>query len=50
MEVVGTDTNDLMRIATALSNLGLEIAHEKSIQREFFHPYQPFGPDEEVSP
>ena len=50
VEAVGTDTNELMRIATALSKLGLEIEHGRMIQQEFFRPYQPFGPEEEVSP
>ena len=43
---VGTDTADLSRIARELSNLGLEIEDEDLIQRELFHPYQPFGPDD----
>lgn len=45
VQVVGRDVTDLMRIATELSDLGLEIIHEDLIQREFHRPYQPFGPD-----
>jgi DNA-binding Lrp family transcriptional regulator len=50
VKVVGTDTNELARIAADLSNLGLEIEHEKSVQHEYFHPYQPFSSDEEGNP
>lgn len=41
---VGTDTDDLARVARELSNLGLEIEAEKLIQNEHVHPYHPFGP------
>lgn len=43
---VGTDMDDLTRIARALSNLGIEIETEDLIQHEFSCPYQPFGPEE----
>ena len=42
---VGKDVDDLMRIATDLSDLDLKIIHEDLIQREFHQPYGPFGPD-----
>lgn len=42
---VGTDTNDITRIARALSVLGLDIEEEDLLQREHVQPYGPFGPD-----
>lgn len=41
---VGSDTNDIIRIAKAITNLGIEIEDEDFVQREHFHPYHPFGP------
>lgn len=43
--VVGSDTNDLTHIARALSELGVDIVDEGFLQREYVHPYQPFGPE-----
>lgn len=43
---VGTDTDDVTRIARELSNLGVDIEDEALVQREYFHPYHPFGPEE----
>lgn len=37
--------SDLTRIAHQLSKLSLEIEDEYLIQREYFTPYEPFGPD-----
>ncbi|MFT4883773.1 MAG: Lrp/AsnC family leucine-responsive transcriptional regulator [Natronomonas sp.] len=50
--VIGTDTDDLTRIAQDIAALGIEINDEDLIHREYFRPYAPFGPrDEElVSP
>lgn len=44
--VVGTDTNDISRIAREISELEIDIEDEALVQREFFHPYHPFGPEE----
>ncbi|MFQ3294514.1 MAG: DNA-binding Lrp family transcriptional regulator [Natrialbaceae archaeon] len=41
---VGTDTDDVSRIASELSDLGLEIEDEGVIEEEYHHPYHPFGP------
>lgn len=49
--VVGDDTDDLTRIAQDITSLGIEIDDEDLIHREYFRPYAPFGPrDEVVSP
>lgn len=52
IEVVGTDTDDLTRIAQDISALGIEIDDEDLVHREYFRPYAPFGPRDEqlVSP
>jgi len=42
---VGTDTNDITRIASNLSELGLNIEEEGILQQEKDHPYDPFGPE-----
>lgn len=44
IEAVGQDKAEITRIARDLSNLGLEIADEALVQRDYHHPYQPFGP------
>jgi len=46
VKAVDTDTDDLTRIARALSDLGLEIRTEELILDEHFAPYAPYGPDE----
>ena len=47
--VVGEDTDDLTRIAQAITSLGIEIDDEDLIHREYFRPYALFGPrDEQV--
>lgn len=43
---VGIDTDDVSRIASKLSDLGLEIEDEGVIEREYYHPYHPFGPED----
>ena len=43
---VGADTDDTSRIASELSNLGLEIEDEGVIEEEYSHPYHPFGPED----
>lgn len=50
--VVGTDTDDLTRIAQEITSLGIVIDDEDLIHREYFRPYAPFGPrdDEVISP
>ncbi|QGN06032.1 winged helix-turn-helix transcriptional regulator [Halorhabdus sp. CBA1104] len=52
IKVVGTDTDDLTRIAQDLSSLGIEIDDEDLGYREYFRPYAPFGPrdEEPISP
>lgn len=42
---VGTDTDDITHVAQQLSTLGLTIEREDIVRDEFFHPYQPFGPE-----
>lgn len=44
--VVGADTDDVSRIASQLSDLGLEIEDEGVIEKEYHHPYHPFGPED----
>lgn len=47
VKAVGTDTDDLERIAREIDDLGIEIEDEDLIQDEFFRPYGPFGPEDE---
>lgn len=42
---VSNDTDDLTRIATQLSGLGLAIEEENLVQQEAVQPYSPFGGD-----
>ena len=44
--VVGVDTDDVSRIASELSDLGLEIEEEDVVEDEYHHPYHPFGPED----
>lgn len=44
---VGQNTNDITRIASALSDLGAEIEQEDLVQREYTHPYHQFAPEDE---
>ncbi|WP_121743593.1 Lrp/AsnC family transcriptional regulator [Natronorubrum halophilum] len=52
IKVVGSDTDDLMRIAQDITALGIEIDDEGLIHREYFRPYAQFGPREKepISP
>lgn len=43
---VGEDTDDLRRIGTALSEIGVEIEEEMLVEHEDVQAYVPFGPDE----
>ena len=45
--VVGSDTDDLTRIAQGITSLGIEIDDEDLIHQEYFRPYAPFGPQDE---
>lgn len=45
--VVGTDTDDLTRVAQGITSLGVEIDDEDLVHREYFRPYAPFGPRDE---
>lgn len=49
IEAVGEDKQDITRIGRDLSNLGLEIEDEALVQRDYHHPYQPFGPNDSLS-
>lgn len=40
-------TQRISRIAKELTELGIEIEDEDLVQREIFHPYQKFGPEDE---
>ncbi|WP_181685447.1 Lrp/AsnC family transcriptional regulator [Halorhabdus salina] len=46
IEVVGTNTDDLTRIAQDLNSLGIRVEDEDLVHREYFRPYAPFGPRE----
>jgi len=43
---VGTDTEDVGRIAGELSDLGLTIEDENVVEGQSFRPYDPFGPED----
>ena len=45
---VGEDTIALRRIARDISRLGIDIEDENLVQNETFHPYTPFGPEDET--
>lgn len=46
VKAVGKGTEDLTRIAHAITELGIDIEDEELIQREYFQPYQPYGPED----
>jgi DNA-binding Lrp family transcriptional regulator len=46
VKAVGEGTEDLTRIANAIVELGIEIEDEELIKREYFQPYQPYGPED----
>jgi DNA-binding Lrp family transcriptional regulator len=50
VEAVGDDKSEITRIARDLSNLGLEIEDEALVQRDYHHPYEPFGPESVRAP
>ncbi|CQH64535.1 Lrp/AsnC family transcription regulator / TrkA domain protein (plasmid) [Halobacterium hubeiense] len=43
---VGSNTDDISRIAGELSDIGLEIEDESVVEGEYHQPYNPFGPDD----
>ncbi|WP_135665530.1 Lrp/AsnC family transcriptional regulator [Halorhabdus rudnickae] len=43
---IGTDTDDIGRIAAALSDIGLTIEDESVIEEQYHRPYDPFGPED----
>ncbi|MFB6292833.1 MAG: winged helix-turn-helix transcriptional regulator [Halonotius sp.] len=45
---VGTDTDDINRIAHELSTLGATIEREDIVQNESVRPYRSFGPDDDL--
>lgn len=47
IKAVGTDTDELTRIAQDITDLGIEIDDEALIHREYFRPYAQFGSTEE---
>ena len=44
---LGTDTDDITRIAQDITGLGIRIDDEGLIHREYFRPYARFGPKRE---
>jgi DNA-binding Lrp family transcriptional regulator len=49
IEAVGENKQEITRISRDLSNIGLDIEDEALVQRDYHHPYQPFGPDSALS-
>lgn len=49
IKVVGSNTSDVSRIASDLSDIGLDIDDESVIEGEYHQPYDPFGPDDAPS-
>jgi len=47
IKAVGTDTDELMRIAQDITDLGIQIDDEGILHREYFRPYAQFGSIEE---
>ncbi|MGQ3412331.1 winged helix-turn-helix transcriptional regulator [Natrinema sp. LN54] len=47
IKAVGTDTDDLTRIAQDITDLGIEIDDEALLHREYFRPYAQFGSKDE---
>lgn len=45
--VIGRDADDINRVGQELTDLGVEIENEGLVQREHFHPYHPYGPDDD---
>lgn len=44
VKAVGTDTEDLTRIGRQIEALGVTVVDEDLIQREYYQPYEPYGP------
>lgn len=49
IKAVGTDTDDMMRIAQDITDLGIEIDDEGLVHREYVRPYAQFGPKRETA-
>ena len=47
IKAVGTDTDDITRIAQDITDLGIRIDDEGLVHREYFRPYAQFGPKRE---
>lgn len=45
-EALGTDAEDITRIAHEIDRLGAEIHIEKLIRNDFSHPFSPFSPSD----
>lgn len=43
---VGSNTDDISRIAGELSDVGLDIEDESVVEGEYHQPYSPFGPED----
>jgi DNA-binding Lrp family transcriptional regulator len=43
---VGSNTDDISRIAGELSDIGLDIEDESVVESEYHQPYDPFGPED----
>ncbi len=43
---VGSNTDDISRIAGELSDIGLDIEDESVVEDEYHQPYSPFGPED----
>lgn len=50
VKAVGKGTEDLNRIANAITELGIRIEDEDLIRREYFQPYRPYGPEDAAQP
>lgn len=46
IKVIGENTEEITRIANNLTDLGLDIKDEDLIRREYYTPYEEFGPRE----
>jgi len=46
LTVIGSDTDDISRVAGELSDLGLDIEDESVIEAEYHHPFDSFGPED----
>jgi len=46
LTVIGSDTDDISRIASEVSDRGLEIEDESVIEASYHHPFASFGPED----